>query len=349
MDQKTEKPTPKKISDARKKGQVAQSKEVVSAALLTSLFLYFWATDEYHLRVLSEIILLPAQFYHLPFYEALEGVVEGVLHKVFFLLIPLITIVVVVGILSNYIQVGPLFVMEPIKPKAEKISLISGFKKIFSMKNFFEFVKSVFKILFLSFLVYLVIINNIKDLIEVPYCGDQCLMPLLGYLVKLLLINSVIAFIVVAVIDYVFQKMQHIKQLKMSMDEIKREYKETEGNPEIKSQRKSIHRELLNGDTRKKVAGSSVLITNPTHVAVGLYYKKGDTPLPSLTVMGVDSMAQRIKAIAYEENIPVIENIPLARALLAQAEVGGAIPSNLIEPVAEVFSWLERVGVENSE
>ena len=346
MDQKTEKPTPKKLKDARQKGQVVHSKEVVSAGMLTSLVFYFWATSDLHLSIISEIILLPSNFYHLPFLEALELVVEALMYKAMLLTMPLLLLVFVAGILSNYLQVGPLFVSEPIKPKAEKISVISGFKKIFSMKNLFEFIKSFVKIVFLSILVYLVIINNISDLVKLPECGEQCLLPLLGRMVLLLLINSVVAFIIVAVVDYVFQKAQHIKELKMSKDEIKREYKETEGNPEIKSHRKHIHKEILNSDMRTQVAGSSVLVANPTHVAIGLYYQKGEKPLPMLTLKGVDSVALKYRRIAEQEGIPVLENVSLARALLAQAEVGDYIPDSLIDSVAEVFAWLERIEKE---
>ena len=343
MDQKTEKPTPKKLKDARKKGQVVHSKEVVSAAMLSSLVFYFWATGDLHVQIISEIIILPSHFYHLPFDEALELVLESLMYKVALLTLPLIVLVILIAFLSNYLQVGPLFVFEPVKPKVEKISVISGFKKIFSMKNLFEFVKSMVKIVFLSILVYLVVIRNISDLIQIPHCGESCLLPVIGRMVLLLVINSVVAFLVVAVIDYVFQKAQHIKELKMSKDEIKREYKEMEGNPEIKSQRKYIHKEILNSDMRTQVTGSSVVVANPTHVAIGLYYKKGDNPLPIVTLKGLDAVALKYREIAESEGVPVIENVWLARALLAQSEVGGYIPEGLIDPVAEVFSWLEKV------
>jgi len=343
MDQKTEKPTPKKIKDARKKGQVVHSKEVVSAAMLSSLVFYFWATGDLHVQLISDLIVLPSHFYKLPFNEALELVVESLMYKVAILTLPLIVLVILIALLSNYFQVGPLFVFDPIKPKAEKISVISGFKKIFSMKNLFEFIKSMIKIVFLSILVYLVIVRNISDLIKIPYCGETCLLPVVGRMVLLLLINSVVAFVVVAVVDYVFQKAQHIKELKMSKDEIKREYKEMEGNPEIKSQRKYIHKEILNSDMRAQVSGSSVIVANPTHVAIGLHYKKGENPLPVITLKGLDAVALKYRYIAEQEGVPVVENIWLARALLAQSEVGGYIPEGLIEPVAEIFSWLERV------
>ncbi|MFT5591917.1 MAG: type III secretion protein U [Oceanicoccus sp.] len=346
MDQKTESPTPKKLNDARKKGQVVNSKEVVSASMLTALVFYFWITGDFYIQIMSDMALLPSQYYHLPFVDALKFVFDGLMSKVIILSVPLLFLLFVIGIMSNFFQIGALFVSEPIKPKMEKISVISGFKKIFSMKNFFEFIKSMIKIVFLSILVYLVIESNIKDLVKLPNCGKQCLLPLLGQMVLLLLLNSVVAFIIVAVVDYVFQKAQHIKELKMSKDEIKREYKETEGNPEIKSQRKSIHKELLNSDTRKKVSNSSVLITNPTHVAIGLYYQKGETPLPRLTIKGVDTVAFKIKRIAQEEGIPIIENIPLARALLAQVDVDQFVPDNLIDAVAEVFGWIERMQKE---
>ncbi|OUS27697.1 EscU/YscU/HrcU family type III secretion system export apparatus switch protein [Gammaproteobacteria bacterium 45_16_T64] len=343
MSEKTEQPTAKKLREAREKGQVAHSKEVVSTALLASVYALFFANSDYFLSQLLEIITLPSLYYDLPFSDALKKIVEGIIGKSLNILTPIVILVIIVGVVSNVVQVGPLLAFESIKMDIKKINPAEGAKKIFAMKNLVELIKSIFKIGFLSSLVYWVIHSNLYDIIKLPYCGSSCLPSLVGHLMAQIAIVSVIAFLIVAVADFVFQKHDHIKKLKMTIDEVKREYKDSEGNPEIKSQRKQIHREMLEGGMIDDVKRSSVIVTNPTHFAIGIQYDGDTRTLPIVCVKSTNQLAQRVKKIAAEAGIPMIENVPLARALYAQAELDNYIPSEFIEPVADVLKWVAQL------
>ena len=254
---------------------------------------------------------------------------------------PLVVASAFAAVAGNVVQFGFLLAFEPIKPDIKKINPIQGAKKIFSIKNVVELVKSVIKILFLSLVVYFVIRNSLNDLMNLPWCGSSCILPVLGSLMKKLMLFAIVAFMVISVADYMFEKYQFTKEQKMTKDEVKREYKEMEGNPEIKGKRKQLHQELLNSEDN--VAQSDVVIKNPTHLAVGLHYDKAKTPLPMVTCLGKRNQAQFILKVAERHEIPVMENVPLAHALFSQTEVGSFIPSELITPVAEVFRWVQQM------
>lgn len=340
MSEKTEQPTPKKLRDARNKGQVAHSKEVVSTFIIIGVFGFFWATWPHYFDELKELILMPASLYDLPFEDAVKKLFDLLMADAVALLVPLLGLVLALGIIGNMIQVGVLFATESIKPDLKKISPAQGIKRIISMKNVIEAIKSIIKITFLGLLIYWVITGSLRDLMKIPDCGLACLTDLLQSLLLKIALYSSGAFIIIAAADFAFQKFQHIKQLKMSKEEIKQEYKEMEGDPHIKGKRRHLQQELLMSGLESQVKKSSVIVTNPTRIAVGLYYQEGETPLPSVTVKGENLIAKRIIEIAKKEGIPIMEHVPLARGLLADGEVNQYIPTELIEPVAEVLRWL---------
>lgn len=338
--EKTEEPTPKKLRDARKKGQVAKSKEVSGTLGLIAVLALLWAMSDSFIVTIEEMVLLPAQVYTENFKEAFRIVAMGILEKALMLIIPLVLVAMISAIAGNVMQFGLLFAPEGIKPDIKKISPIGGLKKIFAIKNLVEFFKSVIKIVFLSFVVYYVIYSSIGDMVNLPYCGSQCILPVVGVLMKRLLLYAAVAFIIIAVLDYLFERHQFMKQQRMSKDEVKREYKESEGSPEIKSKRKEIHQEILN--SAENTSKSDVVIKNPTHLAIGLRYRQESTPLPLVTVKGRGGHARFIVKIAEKEGIPVLENVPLAHALY-QLNITDFIPGELIEPVAEVFRWVQEI------
>jgi type III secretion protein U len=349
MSEKTEQPTPKKIKDARKKGQVAHSKDVVSTALLVAVYGLFFAYGYQMIDDIKDLILLPTHLYELPFRVALKETIEAIMDKSITIVLPFIILVIITGIFANVVQVGPLFSVESVKLDIKKINPIEGFKKIFAMKNLVELIKSIFKIVFLSALIYWVIRSNINDIIKLPYCGSACILPFIGNLMFQIAIVSIIAFVIVGFVDLIFQRYDHTKKLKMTKDEVKREYKDSEGNPEIKGQRKQIHKEMLEGGMIEEIKKSSVVVTNPTHFAVGIEYDEKNISLPIITIKGSNRTAQRIKRIAAKEGIPMVENVPLARALYADGELNNYVPSELIEPVAEVLKWVKQLNDEKIE
>jgi len=343
VSEKTEQPTPKKIRDARKKGEVAFSREVSSAVAVVAAFAWFLALGDFYLDHLQRLLLLPLDFLHLPFEEAWPRVVAGVVGESLRLTLPLVGLVAVLGVLSGYLQVGPLFTPAPLKPDLKKLNPASGIKKIFSLKNLLEFLKSVLKILLLGGVLYGLLRGQMATLLKVPYCGLECLPPLIGALLGRIALYAGTAFIVIAAADYAFQKRQYLKKLMMTKEEVKREYKESEGDPMIKSKRRQLHRELMMNTMLQNVRRAKVVITNPTHIAVALIYDGEETPLPLVAAKGENLLARRIIEIAREEGIPVLENVPLARTLHEQGEIDQFIPAELIEPVAEVLRWVENL------
>ncbi|MCZ0944093.1 MAG: type III secretion system export apparatus subunit SctU [Gammaproteobacteria bacterium] len=337
---KTEPPTPKRIRDARKKGQVAKSKEVVSAAIIVSLLFYFLGTTDYYLELFRDLFAFPYWLGEVPFSQLLDETVNKAFELGVAMIAAPVGIALVMAIASSFAQVGTLFAAESVKPDIKKVNPATAVKNIFSKKNLVELLKSLAKISILGVAVAYVIWQGMPSLMLVPSCGLDCLMPTFGNLFRELVNYVALAFIIVAVADFAFQKADYIKGLKMSKDEIKREFKESEGSPEIKSRRRSLFQEIINSQEVSNVRRSSVVVANPIHLAVGLQYDSGKTPLPVVTLKEQGLNAQRVVAIAEQEDIPVMINVPLARSLMDDADVDQYIPDDLIRPVAEVLRLL---------
>jgi len=348
MSDKTEPPSQKKLRDARKKGQVVQSKEVASSALIISVFVFLFAMSGFYMEMLTKLILLPASVIgpDFVFADSFEDVLSGVFTLVVLMIVPLLLLVIVVGVCSHVFQYGLLFSPESAKPDLKKLNPGKAIKKIFSVKNLFELLKSTIKIAFLGWLLFLVVRDGLPDLLRIPGCGPGCILPMLGILMRKLAIYASFAFIVIAVADYGFQRFQFMKQMKMSKDEVKREYKEMEGNPEIKGRRRQLHQELLNSSVVDNVKKSTVVVTNPTRLAIALEYEEGKTPLPVVRAKGENLLARRIIEIAQQEGVPIMENVPLAHALHEQSSIDQYIPTELIGAVAEVLRWVATLDDE---
>ena len=244
-------------------------------------------------------------------------------------------------VLSHVGQYGFLLSLDSVKPDLKKINPVEGAKKIFSIRSLVEFLKSTLKVALLSLLVWLTLQGNLASLLRIPACGLDCVAPVSGLMLRQLMLVCAVGFLAIAVADYAFERHQHYKQLRMSKDEVKREYKEMEGSPEIKSKRRQFHQELQSSNLRADVRRSSVIVANPTHVAIGIRYRRGETPLPLVTLKHTDALALRVRRIAEEEGIPVLQRVPLARALLRDGNVDQYIPADLIQATAEVLRWLE--------
>lgn len=345
MSEKTEQPTPKKLRDARNKGQVASSKDVVSGAVMILLFVFLWVSADFYYRQLKELILLPTMFVGpgFDFGYALQQAFNGILMIMIKMIAPPLALVIVVVIAAHMAQFGLLLAFESLKPDLNKMNPFEGVKRIFSLKNLIELLKSILKISFLSILLYFVIRDNLGDLMKIPECGVRCIPLMLGAVMKDLVTNTIFALVIIAGADFAFQKFQFIKQLKMSKDEVKQEYKEMEGDPHIKSKRRHLHQEMLSQNMTNSVKKSTVVVTNPTRIAIALEYREGETPLPIVRAKGQNLLAKRIIEIAQQEGIPIMENVPLARALHEQATVDQYIPSDLIQAVAEVLRWVAQL------
>lgn len=341
--EKTEKPTQKKIRDARKKGQVANSKDVNSTALLIGMFSAMMVSWNGILLKLEQMMHLPIQLMNEPFHEAVETVITGIFKNSIGIVLPFIGTVMVIGIGSNYLQVGPLLALEGIKPDLKKLDPVNKLKQMFAVKNLVEFLKSSLKVIILGTIVTFLIKGYITPLMKLPHSGPYAVIEILGPMLKHFCIAVALVYAAVAAFDFFFQQNQHIEQLKMSKDEVKREYKEQEGSPEIKSKRKQLHQELLTQNTVETVKKSSAVVANPTRVCVAILYEQGRTPLPVVTAKGKNNLAKLMRKAAQEADVPVIENVWLARNLYVDVEENNFIPREYITPVVEVLKEVQRL------
>ena len=342
--EKTEMPTPKKLRDAREKGQVCTSKDIVSTAILIVLFaLMGWMGVALADDMSMLMTFVGQRLAGDPFASTQEamGLSMFVICKHSFLCV---LVAAVVGIAANTAQIGVLFTLEPIIPKLEKLNPVEGAKKIFSMKNLFEFLKNVVKVCFLGYLLYKIIWASVPELLTMCYGTVDDIFPCLKLMLKRLAVYTGFGYILIAVVDRIFQGKNFTKQMMMTKDEVKREYKEMEGSAEVKQAQRQFRDELMNGaDPVKAAKKSSVVVTNPTRLAVGIRYKAEESPLPVICAMGSGPTAKIIRETALAEGIAILEDKPLARALYAEGKVDDFIPDSLIEPVAEVLKWAKRL------
>lgn len=341
--EKTEQPTDKKLRDARKRGQVAKSADVTTT--ITTVFVLAATAMLFHSGVKSFQELFTAGLAVANDEPAAAfGVMTGKsLSTLLSLVLPL-ALACIVGVLAgSYLQVGFMLAFEAMKMDLNKLNPIEGVKKIFSLKNLMEFVKSLLKVSVLSLLLYYIIKASIDPLMQLPLTDIQSVPEIFEKMFLWFLLPFMGVYIAVAAADYFLQRFLFIRDMKMTKDEVKREYKQQEGSPEIKGQRKSLHREMINEDTVGKTKNATVLVTNPTHYAVGLYYEAGKTKLPIVTVKGVDSLAFRMIEVAEDNQVPVVQNARIARHLYDNVKLDDFIPNEMLAPVAEILKWVQTL------
>jgi type III secretion protein U len=339
--EKTELPTPKRLRDARKKGQVARSQEVVTTASLMSVIVYVYLTwGETNTRLIALMDEVAAMAER-DFQSTASAALLLTFRDTVMVLLPVVGVTILAGIAANYLQFGSIFAFENLMPKLEKISPAKGVKRIFSMKQLLESLKSVVKIVFLSLLLYFVLRDAIQPYIQALACGLPCLTSVTNWVLLKLLSYSAFAFIIVALIDFAYQRHSHTKSLMMTKEEVKREYKESEGDPHIKSKRKQLAQELIFGDGGGAASKSSAVVINPTHLAVAIAYRPEEVALPMVVAKGRNERAVIIRTSAEEAGVPIFRNIHLARTLFAEVEVDQFIPDELFDVIAEVLVWVK--------
>ncbi len=342
--EKTEMPTPKKLRDARNKGQVCNSKDIVSTICLIVLFCLIASCGK---MLIDDFVELSTYISERIGEDPIKTVSGGVALSAAVILkhsFIYAGVAALIGIIGNVAQIGFLFTFEPLKPDFNKINPAEGFKKIFNKKNLFEFLKNVVKVSFLTYLVWKIIVASIPELLTMCYGTLDEITPCIILMLKRLAIYTAFGYILIAVVDRIFQGKAYIKDMMMTKDEVKREYKEMEGSAEIKQAQRQFRDELLNGpDPVKATKDANVVVTNPTHLAIGVRYDVSESPMPKIVVAGADHIAKIIRETAQEEGIPIMENVPLARALWAKGRVNDFIPVDLVEPVAEVLKWVKSL------
>jgi type III secretion protein U len=335
-DQKTEQPSQKKLKDLRKKGQIPRSQEVVSATLTLLLFAYFWLFWPSLFVNFKEMLIIPTQFINVPFDIALKQVFDLIFNKFLLIVLPFAFLVIVGTIIANVMQVGMIFSVESIKPDLSKISPAKGLKKIFAFKNLLETIKALIKVAFLSSILYFVLRENLELLIKIPYCGLGCLILLMQHLIKQVAMYALPIFIVLAAIDIFLQKIIFLKDNKMTKEEVKKEHKNSEGDPQSKGRRKSMHKEMAMDDTTGRVQSSSAIIMG-NGKAIGIYYERGVTQLPIIMTIGKGLIAKQVADIARKENIMIVDDVVLADELVETGKIDQHVPSNCLTAVGKVM------------
>jgi flagellar biosynthetic protein FlhB len=337
---RTEEPSEYKIRKAREEGRVAKSQELVGALVLLLPAVTIVLLAPFMLRTCVELL----RFYFLRAAE-LDPVKDGIVARAFFsyfirLALPVVAVSVAAAIFANIVQTGPLFTTQPLVPNFSKIVPRFGryFQRtLFSPEGLFNFAKSIGKMIIIAAVAFFLIYSRIQELANLQTVNLWISFTLIASLVSRMLIISGLLFLVLSAPDFMFQRWQYRESLKMSRQEVKEERKMYEGDPQIRNRIRQRMRERMSKNMIANVPKADVVVTNPTHFAVALEYNRETMPAPRVSAKGQDEMARRIKEIAREYEVPIVENKPLARALYAETEVGEIIPAAYYEVVAMVL------------
>ena len=340
---KTEEPTEKRRQDARKKGQVARSQELNTAFVLLMGFFCLRILWEYIYTNISEYTVYI--YTHLAQSTSIETIRElfiGIMLLLAKTSFPVMAAIMIIGFGINVLQVGLMVSTEKIEPKLSKLNPINGFGRIFSKRSLVELVKSLFKIAIIGSFLYMYLKDQIPFMPYLMYFDLGRSLEEIASIIFNMVFKVIAIIIIMAVLDYAYQRWQTTQDLKMSKQEVKDEHKQMEGDPQIKGKIRRKQREMAMMRMMQEVPKADVIITNPTHLAVALMYKQGMVA-PLVIAKGQDLVADRIKQIAKEHKITIVENKPLARALYAAAEVGDMVPNELYQAVAEVLAYVYRL------
>jgi len=345
FEEKTERATPRKREEARRKGEVAKSRELPSVAVLLSGLIALTLFGSYiysHIQVIMKgtFSLLTLNDLSIPGFMAFA---RKMINLFILLISPLMAAIFSAAILSNIMQVGFMLSGESIKPKLSKLDPIKGLGRLFSKQSFMELFKSLLKLAIVGGIAYLTIRGEMKN---IALLGDMELNSMIAYILLTifkLFIRCTLAMIFLVVIDYAFQKWEFEKRMKMSKKEVKDEFKRTEGDPLVKSRIRSIQMQMARKRMMQEVPQADVVITNPTDLAVALKYDSSVMEAPKLVAKGAGRLAKRIKELAEEHDIAVVENKELAQSLYSLVEIGQEIPPVLYQAVAEVLAYIYKL------
>ncbi|OQX86240.1 MAG: flagellar biosynthesis protein FlhB [Candidatus Latescibacteria bacterium 4484_7] len=338
--EKSQEPTPKRRKDAREKGQVVRSQELNSFVILLAGVLILSSMHNFMLDRIERFFALSFNT-STSFLEpsSIQNFASSVFKRFVPILAPIFIGVVAGGLLVNIGQVGFNVSSENLKMKFDRINPISGFKKIFSWRSLFEMLKSIIKLGVMSFVIYTAVKPSVNSIISLPVSNVSYLVPELVRIGSIIALRALIVMAVLAVMDYGFQYWQHEKSLRMTIRELKDELKETEGDPLVKERLRSIQRDITRKRMLEAVKKADVVITNPTYLAVAVQYTK-EFQAPKVVAKGKKHLAEKIRKIAVQHGIPIVENKPLAWALYKSCKVGGFIPVELYKAVAEILAYV---------
>lgn len=343
--ERTEEATQQRREDFRRRGQVAQTRELASVLALLGSALLFWAMGRFGLQQMSEAITYT--FGPELVSSARTGeyapIAAFLMKKAAFVVLPIMGMMAVFALVSSIVQVGFLYNEEALEPNLEKINPLSGFQRIFSMRSLAEGIKSLLKLILVSAVVWFLVKDELPRLPYLSQLSVQEIMSYAGELAFRLLAGLGVFMAIIALADYLYQRWDLEQQMKMTKQEVKEEHKSREGDPLIKARIRRIQRDMANKRMMKDVPKADVVVTNPTHIACAIIYDPMTMPAPKLVAKGAGVIAERIKELARENGVPVMENKPLARAIFKTMKIGQIIPRELFAAVAQVLSYVYRL------
>ncbi|MFA7383221.1 MAG: flagellar biosynthesis protein FlhB [Desulfurivibrionaceae bacterium] len=343
--EKSEAPTSRRIQEARKKGDVAKSMEVPSAAvLLTGLLTLYYTSD---LMLGRLFILLRHYLGNLHTFQIIPGnmpmLTRETMLETGLIVAPVMGVIFLTALAANYAQVGILFTTEKLAPKFDKIDPIQGFARLFSKQTLANVVKSVGKLLIIGYVSYTEIKKALPGILPLMDQEPILILSFMGRVAFWLFLKAALIIALLAAIDYAFQRWQFMEKMKMTKQEIKDEAKQTEGDPHVKGRIRSIQMQMARQRMMAEVPKADVVITNPTRLAIALRYDAMAMAAPMVLAKGAGAIAQKIREIAEEHGIPLVEDKPLAQALYKSVGLNEPIPENLFQTVAEVLAYVYNI------
>lgn len=340
---RTEKPTPQRLKKARKEGDISKSRELTSTVLVLSWLVLIWLLMPMSEQRLGALVDASIGAMNQPFDIAVSALGRQAIDVLTWLCLPLLLGAVFIGLLVEFLQAGPVLAFKKAKPDLKHINPTAGIKRIFSKDNLIEVIKAIVKSGALIGIFVLVLLQLLPQLTAQPYAEPAAMGALTWSGVTRMGVWVIFVFFFISVLDAFYQRYSFTKKMRMSIRDIRQETKENEGDPYIKSRRRQLHQEWAQQNMLASVRRSSVVVTNPTHVSVALYYEPGKTELPIVTAKGEDYEAKLIRETAEEAGVPIMRNIELARGLYERAERDDYLPSEFFEAVAELLRWAESV------
>lgn len=344
---KTEEPTPHRLREAREKGQVAKSKEITTAVLLLMTYVVMRYTGEFSWHELSSMAQgifaqIPASANEFSFSFTAYLLFIG-LKAMAIALLPVLSIAFLAAIITEALQTGFVASGDPLSPKLERLNPLEGFKRIFSLQGFVELIKSLLKIIIVFYIAWLAVKDDLGAVIVLINGHPWDALVLGGSIAYNIAIRVGIFYIAIAILDYLYRRWEYMRGLKMTKQEIKEEYKRLEGDPQVKQRMRDLQRQVAYQRMMQSVPKADVVVTNPTHIAVALKYMQGKHKAPQLLAKGERKNAEEIKRIAEENEVPIVENEPLARSIYRTTKVGQEIPRELYQAVAEVLARVYKI------
>jgi len=348
--ERTEAPSAKRRQEFRDKGQVAQSKEVHTAALLSTLLLFwifymptFWnGLNNLIISIwnaCADVIISPAVSISLSMY---------IFQQIGLLLAPLFLLVLVIGFFSSFFQIGWIFTAEPLMPDISRFDVIKGIGRFFSLRSLLEIVKSLVKVSLIGWIAFSTVLDKFNEALVLVDTPAITIIRYIGETAALILAKVCGLLIILALIDFLYVRWEMEEKMKMTKQELKEEFKETEGDPFVKAQIRSIQQQMARKRMMAEVPKADVVITNPTHLSIAIKYTPKKMDAPVIVAKGAGHVAMRIREIAREHNIPLVENPPVAR-LLHKLDLGATIPEEMFKAVAEILAYVYSLKGKTSQ